>query len=118
MEVGQHLLFDLRVENTTILRDAKELEVRFQRVFAEHSVSVLDFISHSFQGQGGVTGVFLLAESHARFHTWPEHALLCCDLFACREVNLIEICAILTREFAGKQIRRQIIPRGDDSSGY
>jgi S-adenosylmethionine decarboxylase len=113
--IGRHLLFDSLLENMEMLRDAKELETRFRRVFAAHSVSVLDFMSHTFQGHGGITGVFLLAESHASFHTWPEHGLICCDFFACGEVDLIAISEMLTREFAGKQTWTQIVSRGNDT---
>jgi S-adenosylmethionine decarboxylase len=34
--------------------------------------------------RGGITGVFLLAESHLTVHTFPEHGTLCLNLFCCR----------------------------------
>ena len=76
MIVGHHLIVDSLVEDASLLRDVEELETRFRRVFAVHRVTVLNFVSHTFPGHGGVTGVFLLAESHASFHTWPEHRLI------------------------------------------
>lgn len=112
MNIGHHLIFDSLVEDARILRDAKELETRFRRVFAAHRVSVLDFVSHTFLGHGGVTGVFLLAESHASYHTWPEHRLVCVDFFTCGDVDLIALSEMLVREMAGERISVQVVPRG------
>lgn len=39
---------------------------------------------HVFPGPGGITGVYLLAESHLTVHTFPEYGTLCLNLFCCR----------------------------------
>lgn len=39
---------------------------------------------HQFPGPGGVTGLYLLAESHLACHTWPEHGVATFNLFCCR----------------------------------
>lgn len=40
--------------------------------------------SHQFPGGGrGVTGFFLLAQSHAAFHSYPEHGYLALDVYSC-----------------------------------
>lgn len=114
MIVGHHLIVDSLVEDTGMLRDAENLETSFRRVFASHRVKVLNFVSHTFPGHGGVTGVFLLAESHASFHTWPEHRLICSDFFACGDVDLLSISRMLGREIAGENIRVQVVPRGSE----
>jgi S-adenosylmethionine decarboxylase len=43
---------------------------------------------HAFPGNGGITGLCLLAESHLACHTFPEFGSLCLNLFCCvpREV--------------------------------
>jgi S-adenosylmethionine decarboxylase len=38
---------------------------------------------HVFPAPGGITGVFMLAESHLTVHTFPEHGSLCLNLFCC-----------------------------------
>jgi S-adenosylmethionine decarboxylase len=39
---------------------------------------------HQFPEPGGVTGLYLLAESHLACHTWPEHRVATFNLFCCR----------------------------------
>ena len=39
---------------------------------------------HRFDAGGeGFTGVYILSESHAVIHTYPEHGYLAFDLFSC-----------------------------------
>ena len=38
---------------------------------------------HQFPAPGGITGLWLLAESHLTVHTFPEHASACINLFCC-----------------------------------
>ena len=39
---------------------------------------------HQFPHPGGVTGLYLLTESHLACHTYPEHALATFNLYCCR----------------------------------
>src|SRR4051794_21988590 len=39
---------------------------------------------HRFPRPGGVTGLYLLTESHLACHTYPEHALATFNLYCCR----------------------------------
>lgn len=39
---------------------------------------------HQFPQSGGITGLYLLSESHLACHTFPEHGSLCLNLFCCR----------------------------------
>lgn len=41
---------------------------------------------HKFKPQG-LTGFFLLAESHLSFHTWPEENHIAIDLFTCGDTE-------------------------------
>jgi S-adenosylmethionine decarboxylase proenzyme len=46
-------------------------------------------MQHYFIGQG-VTIIFVLAESHASIHTWPEHGFAMVDYFSCAKEPGIE----------------------------
>jgi S-adenosylmethionine decarboxylase len=39
---------------------------------------------HVFPGEGGVTGLLLLSESHLTCHTFPEHGYAGFNLYCCR----------------------------------
>jgi S-adenosylmethionine decarboxylase len=39
---------------------------------------------HVFPGEGGVTGITMLAESHLSVHTYPESGFAAFDLYCCR----------------------------------
>jgi S-adenosylmethionine decarboxylase len=41
-------------------------------------------IWHVFPGEGGVTGITMLAESHLSVHTYPESGFAAFDLYCCR----------------------------------
>jgi S-adenosylmethionine decarboxylase len=114
MPVGQHLIFDCYVENTNLLRDSKFIEASFLSAFDAFGVSVIQFVSHTFSGQGGVTGVFLLSESHASFHTWPEHRLICCDFFTCGEIEMSDLLKHLASQIKSTKTWAHILPRGGD----
>jgi S-adenosylmethionine/arginine decarboxylase-like enzyme len=45
-------------------------------------VTVLASIQHQFPG-GGMTGLVVIAESHAAIHTWPEHGYAWAELATC-----------------------------------
>ncbi len=40
---------------------------------------------HQFPSPGGVTGLYLLSESHLSCHSFPEHRLLTVNLYCCRD---------------------------------
>ncbi len=43
-----------------------------------------DGLFHRFGGEGGVTAMYLLTESHLTCHTYPEHGLATFNLYCCR----------------------------------
>jgi S-adenosylmethionine decarboxylase len=67
------------------LRAANRLRRVCDGLLAElHLTPVGDPLWHCFPGPGGVTGLYLLAESHLACHTYPEHGLATFNLYCCR----------------------------------
>ena len=62
-------------------------------ICAKHHLNVLNISDHSFWPEG-YTAVFLLAESHLSFHSFPEQNLAYLDLFTCS--NTIDPHKVLT----------------------
>ncbi len=68
------------------LRDPHALEAVFREMIGDLSLRPVGEAQwHVFPGEGGVTGLCMLAESHLAVHTFPEHQSLCLNLFCCRE---------------------------------
>ena len=50
-------------------------------------MNVLNKKIHKFEPQG-LTGFYLLSESHLSFHTWPENGTISIDLYTCGDFKL------------------------------
>jgi S-adenosylmethionine/arginine decarboxylase-like enzyme len=75
---GTEWLFDAHGCPPERLRDAAALRGLLDSIVARLALTVVgDPLWHTFGGEGGVTGLYLLSESHLTVHTYPEHG---CDL--------------------------------------
>lgn len=82
--LGTHLLVDLYGVAPELLRDEPLLLATLGGALEDSGFRVLQRVAHRFDSGGfGVTGVFLLRESHLAFHSYPEHGYLALDLFSC-----------------------------------
>lgn len=67
------------------LRDVTELQALFADIISGMGLHPIDEGAfHKFPGEGGVTGVRMLSESHLACHTFPEYQSMCLNLFCCR----------------------------------
>ncbi|HEX4614230.1 MAG TPA: S-adenosylmethionine decarboxylase [Urbifossiella sp.] len=67
---------------------------------------------HRFPGPGGVTGLYLLAESHLACHTYPERGLATFNLYCCRPRPPWPWEARLADALAAGSVLVRAIPRG------
>ncbi len=68
------------------LRSRDRLEVLFARIVSELGLHPAGEAQWKvFPGEGGVTGLLLLTESHLACHTFPETGFASFDLYCCRE---------------------------------
>lgn len=77
---------------------------------------------HQFPAPGGVTGMYLLSESHFTVHTFPESGVVTVNLYSCRERTLAEraVVARALRVLVGEaaaattirvtEVRRGVLP--------
>jgi S-adenosylmethionine decarboxylase len=67
------------------IREMASLEELFQRIVSEMSLHPLGSPHwHRFPDGGGITGVWMLQESHLTVHTFPEYRSACVNVFCCR----------------------------------
>jgi S-adenosylmethionine decarboxylase len=68
--------------------------------------------SHVSFGNGAVTLVLILAESHLSIHTWPEEQLIAIDLFSCGAINADAVLARLITSLRLEKVQTRHIRRG------
>ncbi len=106
--------FDCEVEK---LRDVETLQTVFANIIADLGLKTVGGANwHKFGGEGGVTGLVMLTESHLACHTFPEHQTATFNLYCCHsrpewnwEKNLSEI-------LEARSISIQKIERGNPQS--
>ncbi|WP_394821007.1 S-adenosylmethionine decarboxylase family protein [Pendulispora albinea] len=67
---------------------------------------------HRFPGEGGITALVLLTESHLALHTFPEHGALTVNLYCCRERPPYAWEAALHASFGAARVHVVEAPRG------
>lgn len=67
---------------------------------------------HQFPFPGGVTGLYLLTESHLTCHTFPELRLATFNLYCCRPRPRWEWARELAERLGAEQVRVRRVPRG------
>ena len=69
----------------SVLRSRPHLDRLFATVVGELALHPIGKPRwHRFPGPGGLTGFWMLQESHLACHTFPEYGSICINLFCCR----------------------------------
>jgi S-adenosylmethionine decarboxylase len=67
---------------------------------------------HHFPPPGGVTGLYLLSESHWAWHTYPESALATFNLYCCRSRPSLDWPALLGAALGARRVEVTTLQRG------
>src|SRR5258708_7934278 len=84
MIVGTEWLIEATGCDQAALRDENAVRSVMSGVIADLGLRVIDSVWHKFEGEGGVTGLIALTESHLACHTYPEHSTATFNLYCCR----------------------------------
>lgn len=80
--IGHHLVTSYVGCDEKALTDLEGLENAMEEAVKASGATILSSAKYEFPGNG-LTMVFLLSESHASIHTYPEHGACFIDLFTC-----------------------------------
>ena len=94
---GVHLLIDFW--GGSRLGDTLFVENALREAAEAANATVLYIHVHEFGGEGGVSGVAVLAESHISIHTWPELDYAAFDVFMCGKCRPEKALATLEDRF-------------------
>lgn len=112
-DTGYHYIMDIKVRGSAILQDPPALKSIFERVLRNFNVLAYDHFKFT-EGGGGVTGFFLLSESHCSYHTYPENDYIAVDVFTCgRDPG--DVAAELARELDATSYSLHFLKRGSGS---
>ena len=85
MFVGTEWLIDAENCEAESLRDLDKIRGIFDRVVKDLGLKTIGEPRwHKFNGEGGVTGIVILTESHLACHTYPENGIATFNLYCCR----------------------------------
>jgi len=84
MIVGTEWLVEAEGCDAAALRDETVLRGILTRIVADLGLKSIGEIWRKFDGEGGVTGLVALTESHLACHTYPEHGTATFNLYCCR----------------------------------
>jgi S-adenosylmethionine decarboxylase len=112
LKLGEHFICELSGCNVALLENTERVKELFGRAVRSSQLSVVGEGGFEFSPHG-YTGYFLLAESHASIHTWPEHGYCAIDLFTCNlHLDTARFFSTLKNFFEGEQVLVQKIERG------
>jgi S-adenosylmethionine decarboxylase len=72
---------------------------------------------HQFDEPGGVTGLYLLSESHLACHTFPEYGLAAFNLYCCRRRQPCDWESLLQEHLFATRVTVREIVRGPGGGG-
>ena len=84
MIVGTEWLIEATGCDQARLRDESAIRTVLSNVIADLGLRSIGSVWHKFEGEGGVTGLIALTESHLACHTYPEYGTATFNLYCCR----------------------------------
>lgn len=84
MIVGTEWLIEATGCEMASLRDEACIRSVIDAVMQDLGLISIGSVWHKFGGEGGVTGIVALTESHLACHTYPEHGVATFNLYCCR----------------------------------
>jgi S-adenosylmethionine decarboxylase len=113
ISVGTEWLIDAEGCAPEALRQAAILKWLCEMVIADLNLHVLGQpMWHSFPEPGGVTGLYLLSESHLACHTYPETGIATFNLYCCRPRNEWKWAERLGETLDAQHVTVRVIERG------
>ena len=116
MSVGTEWLIDAEGCSSSLLSDIKTVQSLCDEVIATLALNVIgEALWHQFPHPGGLTGIYLLSESHLACHTYPEAGIATFNLYCCRARQSFQWEDRLRRSLKASSVTVRALQRGCDS---
>ena len=111
---GTEWVVDAHGCDPAALRSREVLGVLFRQVVAELDLRAEgEPVWRVFPGEGGVTGLLLLTESHLACHTFPERGFAAFNLYCCRPREEWPWPERLREALGAREVRVRRLARGE-----
>ncbi len=118
IQVGTEWLIDAAGCRADALRDPAALRRLCEQVLAGLDLHVVgEGTWHRFPPPGGLTGLYLLTESHLACHTYPEFGIATFNLYCCRERPPWPWEARLREALGAARVTVRALARAGDAEG-
>ena len=115
MQVGNEWLVDALGCDPGALRGPHALRRLCERLLLDLELQVVGAGTwHQFPPPGGVTGLYLLTESHLACHTYPERGIATFNLYCCRACPRWPWEIALHEALGANEVRVVVLPRGEE----
>ena len=118
MIVGTEWLIEAEDCSPELLRDEARLRIIFDRIMSDLGLAAVGSVWHKFEGEGGVTGLVALTESHLACHTYPEYGTATFNLYCCRERPEWDWNKHLSEMIGADKVTVMRIDRGSQNNNY
>jgi S-adenosylmethionine decarboxylase len=116
MIVGTEWLIEATGCDPLALRDESVIRGVLDSVIRDLGLKAIGSIWHTFENEGGVTGMIALTESHLACHTYPEHGTATLNLYCCRERPEWAWSSNLARMLGAASVTVTRIERGEGTA--
>ena len=115
--VGTEWLIDAENCDADALRDVETIRGIFSQIIKDLGLKTIGKGTwHKFGGEGGVTGLVMLTESHLACHTYPENGVATFNLYCCRTRPEWDWGANLKEILGAEKVNIQKVSRGNSQS--
>jgi S-adenosylmethionine decarboxylase len=112
---GRHFIASYSGCEGEALQDAEKMLQAMDEAVAVCGATLLDKCSYAFTSNG-VTAAYLLSESHASIHSYPEHKACFVDLFTCGDrCSAEKFDAVLRQYLKPQHVNAKFLQRTEES---
>jgi S-adenosylmethionine decarboxylase len=110
-DFGRHFLIDLIDCDAEVIKYVGPTKDIVLRAMKNCGATIVDHLFHQFE-PFGVSGVVLIAESHASFHSWPEDRFAALDIFTCGDMKPELAATEMQKAFGAREAVIKVEVRG------
>jgi S-adenosylmethionine decarboxylase len=112
LENGTHIIIDIYdIENNHLLKYESHIYEILDKIVTNFDLHIVNKVFHQFEPYG-VTGVYVLAESHLSIHTFVDERKVAMDVYTCKKMdNTDKIIKYIQSLFGECKIKSCVIER-------